>query len=53
MEIPFHISFRFMENEIVRNSRSVQGFGVEEKQISTKNLRNPFVAGKLEFNIEF
>lgn len=47
LEIPFHISFRFMENDIVRNSRTVQGFGVEEKQIGLKNIRNPFVAGKL------
>lgn len=49
IEIPFHISVRFMENEIVRNNRSVHGFGAEEKQISSKNVRNPFVAGKLEF----
>jgi len=45
VEIPFHISFRFMENEIVRNSRTVHGFGIEEKQLSSKNVRNPFVAG--------
>lgn len=46
VEIPFHISFRFMENEIVRNNRTLQGFGIEEKQPSFKNIRNPFVAGK-------
>ncbi len=42
-----------MENDIVRNNRTVQGFGVEEKQIGSKNVRNPFVAGKLEFNFKW
>lgn len=49
MEIPFHVSFRFMENEIVRNNRTVHGFGLEEKQVGAKNVRNPFVAGEFEF----
>ncbi|XP_037028020.1 galectin-8-like [Bradysia coprophila] len=45
MEIPFHISFRFTENDIVRNNRTNQGFGLEEKQVGLKNVRNPFFAG--------
>lgn len=42
-----------MEDEIVRNNRSLQGFGVEEKQVNSKNVRNPFVAGKLRVFFSF
>lgn len=53
IEIPFHISVRYMENEIVRNNRIVQGFGMEEKLVNGQIVRNPFVAGNWIFEILF
>lgn len=49
-EIPLHISVRFRENIVVRNSKTGPIFAVEDKTPGFNNVRNPLVAGQ-EFKI--
>lgn len=45
-EIPLHISCRFQETTIIRNSKTNNNFGAEEKSLGKGNQKNPLTAGE-------
>lgn len=45
-EIPFHISCRFQENVVIRNSKTKNSFGNEEKTPGKGNAQNPLKSGE-------
>ncbi|XP_059619694.1 uncharacterized protein LOC132263762 [Phlebotomus argentipes] len=49
-EVPLHLSVRFRENAVVRNSKTGPSFGLEDKTPGFNNVRNPLIAGQ-EFQV--
>lgn len=45
-EIPFHISCRFQENVIIRNHKTNNHFGTEDKSVGKAKQTNPLKAGE-------